>query len=54
MLDSGDTVTRPSSWFGYRVVPEHIEFWHGRTNRLHRRLHYTRDAAGWRNERLQP
>lgn len=54
LLEAGDPVLRPSSWFGYRVVPEHIEFWHGRTNRLHRRLHYTRDAAGWRHERLQP
>ena len=54
VLETGDQLPRPSSWFGYRVVPEHIEFWHGRTNRLHRRLHYTRDVAGWRHERLQP
>jgi pyridoxamine 5'-phosphate oxidase len=47
-------VPRPLTWGGYRVVPESFEFWQNRDDRLHDRLRYTRDAAGWRIERLQP
>jgi len=44
----------PGFWGGYRVAPEAIEFWQGRTNRLHDRLRYVCDRAGWRVERLGP
>lgn len=44
----------PSFWGGYRVVPEEIEFWQGRTNRLHDRFLYSRDGSTWRIERLAP
>ncbi|HKA11333.1 MAG TPA: pyridoxamine 5'-phosphate oxidase [Candidatus Dormibacteraeota bacterium] len=44
----------PGFWGGYRVAPEAIEFWQGRTNRLHDRLRYVCDVAGWRVERLGP
>jgi len=44
----------PDFWGGYRVAPEAIEFWQGRTNRLHDRLRYVCDRAGWRVERLGP
>ncbi len=49
-------VARPEDWGGFRVVPTSIEFWQGRTSRLHDRLRFTRaDAAsGWHLERLQP
>src|SRR5262245_32871690 len=48
-------VPRPSCWGGYRVVPETIEFWEGRANRLHDRLRYVRQGTGgWRIERLSP
>jgi pyridoxamine 5'-phosphate oxidase len=47
-------VPRPSFWGGYRLVPARIEFWHGRQNRLHDRLRYTRGDEGWRIERLAP
>ena len=48
-------VPRPPFWGGYRIVPEEIEFWQGRENRLHDRLLYRRrDDGGWRIERLQP
>jgi len=51
----GDKVPRPEWWGGYRVVPDEIEFWQGRTNRLHDRLQYTRRPDGsWHRQRLAP
>ncbi len=47
-------VPRPPFWGGYRLVPERIEFWQGRPDRLHDRLLYTRQPDGWKRERLQP
>jgi pyridoxamine 5'-phosphate oxidase len=48
-------VPRPTHWGGLRVVPETVEFWHGRPNRLHDRLRYRRtDSGGWVVERLAP
>jgi pyridoxamine 5'-phosphate oxidase len=50
----GREVPRPSSWGGYRVAPNEVEFWQGRPDRLHDRLRYKREATGWRIERLSP
>ncbi|HOX76801.1 MAG TPA: pyridoxamine 5'-phosphate oxidase [Bacteroidales bacterium] len=45
---------RPPYWGGYHVVPEMIEFWQGRPNRLHDRLRYSRKGGEWIVERLAP
>jgi pyridoxamine 5'-phosphate oxidase len=51
----GETpVPAPPPWGGYLVAPERIEFWQGRTNRLHDRLRYRREGGRWVVERLAP
>jgi pyridoxamine 5'-phosphate oxidase len=51
----GVDVPRPEHWGGLRVVPEAVEFWQGRANRLHDRLRYRLDESGaWVVERLAP
>jgi pyridoxamine 5'-phosphate oxidase len=50
----GGFVPRPPHWGGYRVIPESIEFWQGRTSRLHARLLYTKKLNDWNISRLAP
>jgi len=51
----GAEIPVPTTWGGYRLVPTAIEFWQGRSSRLHDRLRYVRDSNdGWRIERLAP
>jgi pyridoxamine 5'-phosphate oxidase len=50
----GVPVPVPQHWGGLRVVPETVEFWQGRTGRLHDRLRYRRTEGGWIVERLAP
>ncbi|MEA3193788.1 MAG: pyridoxamine 5-phosphate oxidase [Betaproteobacteria bacterium] len=50
----GDKPPRPAHWGGYRLLPQAIEFWQGRADRLHDRLLYTRGKSTWRIERLAP
>ena len=48
-------VPLPPYWGGYRVAPERMEFWQGRTSRLHDRLVYSKQADGsWSRVRLAP
>lgn len=51
---AGGPVPRPPFWGGYRLIPERVEFWQGRSNRLHDRLRYTRHRERWQIERLAP
>lgn len=51
---AGGDVPLPPFWGGYRVVPETIEFWQGRANRLHDRLRFSRVVENWKVERLSP
>jgi len=50
---NGD-VPLPPHWGGFRVMPDEIEFWQGRLNRLHDRLLYRRLESGWEISRLSP
>jgi pyridoxamine 5'-phosphate oxidase len=51
----GEDVPRPEYWGGYRLVPDAVELWQGRPNRLHDREHFLRSGDGsWRSERLSP
>jgi pyridoxamine 5'-phosphate oxidase len=51
----GDTIPLPPNWGGFIVSPSRIEFWQGRTSRLHDRFRYTKLPDGnWLLERLAP
>lgn len=50
----GREVERPPFWGGFLIVPDRVEFWQGRNDRLHDRLVYVRDGDGWRTEQLYP
>jgi pyridoxamine 5'-phosphate oxidase len=51
---TGKEIPRPEHWGGYRIIPQTIEFWQGRPNRLHDRIQYTREGEDWKIERLAP
>lgn len=50
----GDNIPRPDHWGGYRVMPTLIEFWQGRSSRLHDRIQYRKVEQAWIKERLAP
>lgn len=47
-------VPRPPHWGGYIVRPERMEFWQGRSSRLHDRILFTKAGDSWKIERLAP
>lgn len=52
---SDGIVPRPPHWGGFRVVPDSIELWQGRSNRLHDRILYTKnESSNWGIARLAP
>lgn len=49
-----NNIPRPPHWGGYIVKPVKIEFWQGRSSRLHDRILFTQQGGEWRVERLAP
>jgi pyridoxamine 5'-phosphate oxidase len=50
----GEELPVPDFWGGFRLLPERLEFWQHREDRLHDRLVYTHEDGGWVIERLAP
>jgi pyridoxamine 5'-phosphate oxidase len=50
----GKEIKKPKNWGGYRLKPEQMEFWQGRSSRLHDRLEYYRAEDTWKVRRLAP
>lgn len=50
----GDKVPRPPHWGGYRLRPDHFEFWQDGENRLHDRFVFEPENGNWKIERLNP
>lgn len=49
-----ENVPRPDGWGGYRLIPDHFEFWQGRQSRLHDRFQYELKGDSWTIDRLCP
>jgi pyridoxamine 5'-phosphate oxidase len=52
--EHGEKPPLPPHWGGYRLMPDHLEFWQGRRSRLHDRVTYTRTGSDWKIARLAP
>lgn len=51
---SEQLIPRPPHWGGYRVIPDMIEFWSDRENRMHERILFEKKGQGWDSKRLAP
>ncbi|HEX8607853.1 MAG TPA: pyridoxamine 5'-phosphate oxidase [Pedobacter sp.] len=50
----GREIPKPDNWGGYLIEPKHIEFWQGRSSRLHDRISYDFVEGSWKINRLAP
>lgn len=50
----GKEIPKPDNWGGYLIEPKHIEFWQGRSSRLHDRITYDFTDGSWKINRLAP
>jgi len=51
---AGKEVPRPEHWYGYRVIPNRIEFWTRRDARMHERTVYEQDGESWKKYLVYP
>lgn len=49
-----EILPRPAHWGGYEVIPDYVEFWQGRKNRMHDRIAYEKSGSDWKLSRLAP
>ena len=47
-------VPRPPHWYGWRLLPDEIEFWVDGEGRIHERLNYIKRNDKWKKEILYP
>lgn len=52
--ENEEKLPRPENWGGYVVEPSKIEFWQGRSSRLHDRIVFQKDGDSWKINRLAP
>ncbi len=53
-FDAVDKLPKPNQWGGYEIEPNEIEFWQGRSNRLHDRIVFFKTDGKWQTHRLAP
>jgi pyridoxamine 5'-phosphate oxidase len=53
-LYAEQSIPKPEHWGGFRIIPEIVEFWQGRPNRLHDRIVFYKKDNIWEKKRLAP
>jgi len=53
-FEADENLPRPERWGGFLIEVERVEFWAGRTSRLHDRIRFEKTSEGWASTRLQP
>ncbi|RYD98888.1 MAG: pyridoxamine 5'-phosphate oxidase [Sphingobacteriales bacterium] len=53
-LSQGGPIARPEHWGGYALTPTAVEFWQGRSSRLHDRILFEKEDLLWQKSRLAP